>query len=47
MSDSERNELEALAEVAVDVAADAVIAEADADFADLADMELQLHLQSC
>ncbi|CAB4627002.1 unannotated protein [freshwater metagenome] len=36
MSDSERNELEALAEVAVDVAADAVIAEADADFADLA-----------
>ena len=32
MSDSERNELEALAEVAVD----AVIAEADADFADLA-----------
>jgi transcriptional antiterminator NusG len=36
VSDSERNELEALAEVAVDVAADAVIAEADADFADLA-----------
>ena len=36
MSDSERNELEAIAEVAVDVAADAVIAEADADFADLA-----------
>ena len=36
MSDSERNELEALAEVAVDVAADALIAEADADFADLA-----------
>ena len=36
MSDSERNELEAPAEVAVDVAADAVIAEADADFADLA-----------
>ena len=36
MSDSERNELEALAEVSVDVAADAVIAEADADFADLA-----------
>ena len=36
MSDSERNELEALAEVAVDVAADAVIVEADADFADLA-----------
>lgn len=36
MSDSERNELEALAEVAVDVAADAAIAEADADFADLA-----------
>ena len=36
MSDSERNELEALAEVAVDVAADAVIAEADTDFADLA-----------
>ena len=35
MSDSERNELEAVAEV-VDVAADAVIAEADADFADLA-----------
>jgi transcription termination/antitermination protein NusG len=32
VSDSERNELEALAEVAVD----AVIAEADADFADLA-----------
>jgi transcriptional antiterminator NusG len=36
VSDSERNELEAIAEVAVDVAADAVIAEADADFADLA-----------
>jgi transcriptional antiterminator NusG len=36
VSDSERNELEALAEVSVDVAADAVIAEADADFADLA-----------
>lgn len=36
MSDSERNELEAIAEVPVDVAADAVIAEADADFADLA-----------
>jgi transcriptional antiterminator NusG len=36
VSDSERNELEALAEVAVDVAADAVVAEADADFADLA-----------
>jgi transcriptional antiterminator NusG len=35
VSDSERNELEAVAEV-VDVAADAVIAEADADFADLA-----------
>jgi len=36
VSDSERNELEAIAEVPVDVAADAVIAEADADFADLA-----------
>jgi transcriptional antiterminator NusG len=36
VSDSERNELEALAAVSVDVAADAVIAEADADFADLA-----------
>ncbi len=37
MSDSERTELEALAEVAAaDVAADAIIAEADADFADLA-----------
>jgi transcriptional antiterminator NusG len=36
VSDSERNELEAIAEVAVDVAADALIAEADADFADLA-----------
>ena len=37
MSDSERTELEALAEVAAaDVAADAIIAEADADLADLA-----------
>jgi transcription termination/antitermination protein NusG len=37
VSDSERTELEALAEVAAaDVAADAIIAEADADFADLA-----------
>ncbi|AOY55608.1 transcription termination/antitermination protein NusG [Candidatus Rhodoluna planktonica] len=35
MTDSERDELEALAEVQ-DAAADAVIAEADADFADLA-----------
>ncbi len=35
MTDSERTELEALADVA-DVAADQVIAEADADFADLA-----------
>jgi len=37
VSDSERTELEALAEVAAaDVAADAIIAEADADLADLA-----------
>ena len=51
MSDSERNELEALAEVAVDVAADAVIAEADADFADLAadaaaELEQDLELEA-
>ena len=51
MSDSERNELEAIAEVAVDVAADAVIAEADADFADLAvdaaaELEQDLELEA-
>jgi transcriptional antiterminator NusG len=51
VSDSERNELEALAEVAVDVAADAVIAEADADFADLAvdaaaELEQDLELEA-
>ena len=50
MSDSERNELEALAD-AVDVAADAVIAEADADFADLAvdaaaELEQDLELEA-
>ena len=51
MSDSERNELEALAEVPVDVAADALIAEADADFADLAvdaaaELEQDLELEA-
>jgi transcriptional antiterminator NusG len=51
VSDSERNELEAIAEVAVDVAADAVIAEADADFADLAvdaaaELEQDLELEA-
>ena len=51
MSDSERNELEAIAEVPVDVAADAVIAEADADFADLAvdaaaELEQDLELEA-
>jgi transcription termination/antitermination protein NusG len=50
VSDSERNELEALAD-AVDVAADAVIAEADADFADLAvdaaaELEQDLELEA-
>jgi transcriptional antiterminator NusG len=51
VSDSERNELEAIAEVPVDVAADAVIAEADADFADLAvdaaaELEQDLELEA-
>ena len=52
MSDSERTELEALAEVAAaDVAAEAIIAEADADFADLAldaaaELEQDLELEN-